>query len=149
MRTNERVTKNRDARWNREKFPRHARWFILRESYWRNFRKFEIVIHRLCVCAYVWTRRHSYFRSRDVGLAAVYSRRLIERAWIIRDVNRNVNIVLCRAARLDFSSINIFPRITRFWNCVLHLRSQSLSMHVATRLQLPPYTLALRTRAPN
>lgn len=38
------MTKNHGAGWNRREIPEgHARRFILRESYWRNVRKFEIV----------------------------------------------------------------------------------------------------------
>lgn len=54
VRVNERVTKNRDAGWNRREIPEgHARRFILRESYWRNVRKFEIVTpcSRVYACA--------------------------------------------------------------------------------------------------
>lgn len=50
----ERVTKNRGAGWNRREIPvGHARRFILRESYRRNVRKFEIVTShsRIRVCA--------------------------------------------------------------------------------------------------
>lgn len=51
VRASERVTKNRDTGWNRREIPEgHARRFILRESYWRNVRKFEIITPCSLMC---------------------------------------------------------------------------------------------------
>lgn len=63
----ERVTKNHGAGWNRREIPEgHVRRFILRESYWRNVRKFEIITlcSRMCVCTCERPKELLFFEGR-------------------------------------------------------------------------------------